>query len=195
MLLLHPRYYHILNHMEYRWVIMKAFILLSLITGCVTPRTPTPIQPTMTTPTVTSIYREIYLNQVNQAKQKWLRQGITDYRIALKFYENFMNDYKSQREVIVRGGRVISFLCPRDRCPILMLKDVFTVDDLFDVAQGSSVHAYEATGKPELCIRRVRYDATYGFPTLLAFHCPYWYDDEHSVEVLSFEVLKDTSAK
>jgi hypothetical protein len=63
---------------------------------------------------------------------------------------------------------------------------VFTVDDLFGVAQGASVNEF-SPHRPEECLKRITFDATYGFPNAIAFDCPDVYDDQHSVEVVAFE--------
>jgi hypothetical protein len=149
--------------------------------------------PTSTLFKFTSSATSIYTAEVNGAKQKWLSHKITSYRIVIKFYENFLNQLKSQREVIVRRGKVISSSCLNDVCPAFVLTKVFTIDDLFGVAQGSSVEFLVQIGSAafDSCIKSKIFDDTYGFPKSLAFECPHTYDMDHSLQVILFEVLKD----
>jgi hypothetical protein len=151
--------------------------------------------PTSTLFKFTSSATSIYTTEVNREKQKWLSHKIASYRIVIKFYENFLNQLKSQREVIVRRGKVISSSCVNDVCPAIVLANVFTIDDLFGVTQGSSVESLVQTGSAafDSCVKSMIFDDTYGFPKFLAFECRGSYDMDHSVEVIYFEVLKEES--
>jgi hypothetical protein len=131
----------------------------------------------------------IYAAHVSRGRQKWLSHGITNYRLVLKFFENFTRGRKSQREVIVKEGKVASSSCEHDECPAYVLMDVLTIEDLFGVARGSSIERLGINFDD--CIKRIVFDDKYGFPTALAFECRNTYDMDHSVEVVSFEVLKD----
>ncbi len=127
--------------------------------------------------------------QVDQAKQKWESQGIAHYRIVMQFYEAFARGLETQRTVTVVNGQVSDSSCLTDRCPAFALVDVYTVEDLFAVARGSSVSVANARELDE-CLEQIEFDPVYGFPNLISLDCPAIADDEHSIRVVSFEVVK-----
>lgn len=152
---------------KYALAALSGFLIL-WITGCGIP-----------TPSA-------YTQRVNQARQQWQAHGITNYRIVLSYYESFTAGRKSQREVVVKQDKVARSSCNNNLCPAYALANVYTVDDLF-----GKVYAI-----PEKCAKHLTFDAAYGFPNSASVDCPDMIDDEHSVKVVSFEVLKeDNSSK
>ncbi len=79
------------------------------------------------------------IEQAHQEQKKWDGFGIKNYHIVIKFYENFANGLVSERDVIVRNGDVISSSCSSKYCPSFVLTNVYTIDDLFSIAQGSTI--------------------------------------------------------
>jgi len=66
------------------------------------------------------------------------------------------------------------------------------------LTQGASLKpAFLKDGEsPEKCVTILAFDTTYGFPETIRLDCPYAYDEDHSVEVVSFEILsEDTRPK
>jgi hypothetical protein len=121
--------------------------------------------------------------------QTWESQEIADCHIVMSFYEAFAVGLKTQREVTVRNGQITESSCLADECPAFVLVDVYTVEDLFAVAQGSSLPRV-APDELDECIKSIEFDAVYGFPVSMSFDCPSMLDEEHSVRVESFEVVK-----
>jgi hypothetical protein len=131
-----------------------------------------------------------FTRQIDKAQEKWDAQGITDYHIVIKFHENFANNIETQREVTVRSGTVTESSCISGRCPEFVLADVYTVDDLFLVARGSTLASMDMLDEYKDCVQSLEFDETYGFPGSMRIDCPLALDEEHSFQVVSFEVLK-----
>jgi hypothetical protein len=137
-----------------------------------------------------------YVEQTNDGKQKWDQLGITNYHIVMKFYENFANGLETQRDVVVKGGKVITSSCGPQFCPAFVFTSVETVDDLFWVAQGGTLPeaTYKKTPDPgsslDECLRSISFDLIYGFPNYVSIDCPEWADEDNWVKVVSFEVIK-----
>lgn len=129
-----------------------------------------------------------YLEQINKAEELWGAQNITSYRVTLSFHENFGGIHNTERTVEVSDGKIVASSCPSDNCPIFVLKNIQTVDDLFGMAKGGTIP--DKNAKLDECIKNLAFDATYGLPTSVSIDCPYHSDEEHSVQVISFEVLK-----
>ena len=166
-----------------------AALAILLVGGCTTP---------LTMPTPTPLHG--YAAQIEQAKQKWASQGIQSYKISLEFYENFVANIQTHRTVTVQDGKVTQATCGSEGCPIFDLQRVFTVEDLFWVAEGGSLPkdygpTPEATRPPELattienCLQGLIFNDTYGYPEFVNVDCPGWADEENWVRVTSFEVI------
>jgi hypothetical protein len=138
--------------------------------------------------------------EIAAAQAKWKAQNVFSYRIHLSYYEGFAVGLRTQRTVTVKNGQVISSSCSREDCtpqpncapngcPGFSLRDVFTVEDLFDTA----LHPrYMKWSDDDLnkCTN-LQLDPTYGFPRLIALRCRQLpADGESSVSVKSFEVLQ-----
>lgn len=166
--------------------------VLCLAAGCSLAQVPPTAIAVAASPTSPSATPTL-AGPINQAKQQWASQGITRYRIVLKFFENFLNQLETQREVIVVDGQVTSAACLLEKCPAFVLKEVFTIEDLFAVAQGALLRQLDPNLSPkafEHCLSRLTFDTTYGFPNEISIDCPNWYDEDHSITVVSFEALK-----
>jgi hypothetical protein len=106
----------------------------------------------------------------------------------LSFYENFGGIHNSERIVEVHEGKIISSACPSDNCPVFVLRNIQTIGDLFEMAKGSTLIA--EVGSINDCLKDIAFDTTYGFPTNISIDCPQQSDEENSIKVISFEVLK-----
>jgi hypothetical protein len=129
-------------------------------------------------------------NQIDKEQNKWKVLGITNYHIVIKFYENFANGIEAQRDVTVKNGRVVNSSCIFDKCPVFVLADVYTVDDLFSIARGSTLQSMSLFDDHNDCMKGIEFDETYGFPRSIRVDYPSAADDEHSIQVISFEVLE-----
>ena len=128
------------------------------------------------------------MEQVRLARRRWDSLGIKNYHIVIKFYENFANGLETQRDVTVRNGRAVNSSCVSNLCPSFILANVYTVDDLFSVAQGSTIA--NLGEEYNYCVQRLEIDWVYGFPKSMNIDCPRDADEEHSFQVISFEPLK-----
>jgi hypothetical protein len=128
--------------------------------------------------------------QIDKAQSRWKALGIASYHLRIKFYENFANGIETQREVTVKNGHVVNSSCISDKCPAFVLADVYTIDDLFSVARGSTLASMNMFDDYNDCIQSIEFDETYGFPRSMRVDCPRAIDEEHSFQVISFEVLK-----
>ncbi|HUV16476.1 MAG TPA: DUF6174 domain-containing protein [Pelolinea sp.] len=128
--------------------------------------------------------------QIDKAQNKWKVLGITNYHIMIQFHENFAQGIETQRDVTVKNGHVINSSCISDKCPAFVLADVYTIDDLFSVARGSTLASMGMFDEYSDCVQGIEFDETYGFPRLMSIDCLRAVDEEHSYRVISFEVLK-----
>ena len=128
--------------------------------------------------------------QVDKAQKKWDALGITNYHIVIRFYENFANGIETQRDVTVRDGRVERSACIQEVCPAFVLAEVYTVDDLFSVARGSTLASLSMLDDYTDCVQRLEFEETYGFPREMSIDCSGAIDEEHTFQVISFEELK-----
>ena len=150
------------------------------------------LAPTSTpVPTRTPAPTPTFAEQIERAQQRWASLGITNYRIEFAFFENYTNMRESQREVTVKDGQVFDSSCPSDECPAFVLANVFTVYDLFAVAQGSRglLRDFDLEERDE-CIQHLSFDPVYGFPNFISIDCPFMYDEDHSIRVVSFETIE-----
>jgi len=128
------------------------------------------------------------MEQVHLARRRWDSLEIKNYHIVIKFYENFANGIETQRDVIVKNGQVVSSSCASNQCPTFVLAKVYTVDDLFSIAQGSTIA--DIGEEYNYCVQGLEFDWLYGFPKSMNVDCPRDADEEHSFQVISFEPLK-----
>ncbi len=128
--------------------------------------------------------------QIDKAQRRWKGLGIENYHIRIKFYENFANGIVTQRDVTVKNGHMIDSFCIADKCPAFVLTDVYTIDDLFSVARGSTLASMKRFDDYNDCVQKLEFDEIYGFPRSMRIDCPLAFDEEHSFQVISFEVLK-----
>jgi hypothetical protein len=128
--------------------------------------------------------------QIDREQNKWEALGIANYHIKIHFFENFANGIETQRDVTVKNGRVVNSSCLSDKCPAFVLADIYTIDDLFSVARGSTLASIGMFDDYNDCIQGIEFDETYGFPKSMRIDCPRAIDEEHSFQVISFEVLK-----
>jgi hypothetical protein len=152
--------------MQKQQIVVLITVVLSLITGCGVS------------------------TQIDKEQNKWKMLGITNYHITIKFYENFANNIETQRDVTVKNGHVVTSSCLSDKCPAFVLADVYTVDDLFSVARGSTLDSMDMFDDYNDCIHGIEFDEIYGFPSSVSIDCPRAIDEEHSYHVISFEILK-----
>jgi hypothetical protein len=124
--------------------------------------------------------------QVDREQEKWKRLGIGDYQITIMFYENFANGIETQREVTVEDGQVVDASCVSDKCPAFALADIYTVDDLFAVARGSTLASLGMLDDYKDCVQDLEFDETFGFPKSMRIDCPDAADEEHTFQVISF---------
>ena len=136
----------------------------------------------------TPVPTSIYVEQIDHAEQLWKSQNITSYRIKLSLYENFGGLHDSVRAIEVRNGKVTTPPCQSEDCPAFVLKDIQTVDNLFSVARGGTLP--EEDSSLDECLHDLAFDSVYGFPTSISIDCPQSSDEENSIKVISFEVLK-----
>lgn len=125
-------------------------------------------------------------SQVDREQKKWKGLGIEDYRITILLYENFANNIQTQREVTVQNGQVVDSSCVADKCPLFALANVYTVDDLFAVARGSTLDTLGMSHDYDVCVKDLVFEGTYGFPRSMSVDCPDAVDEEHSFQVISF---------
>ena len=157
--------------------------MLLVLFGCA-PLASNDVPAVTQAPAATSIHVE----QINQAEQLWKSQNITSYRIKLSLYENFGGLHDSVRAIEVHNGRVTTPPCQSEGCPAFVLKDIQTVNNLFWVAKGGTLP--EKNSILDECLKELTFDSTYGFPTSISIDCPQDSDEENSIKVISFEVLK-----
>jgi hypothetical protein len=124
---------------------------------------------------------------VIQAQKRWESQSITSYRIVLECFENFGGLHNTQRTVTVKDKKVTETSCKDNQCPSFALADVYTIDDLFLLVQQPTSTAGEM--KQGQC-RMINYNTEYGFPEKIAVDCPNIEDDDYTIRVVLFEVLK-----
>lgn len=122
--------------------------------------------------------------------------AIPNYHIVIKFYEAFVAGLETQRDVTVRNHKVVNSFCVSNKCPAFVFTDVYTVDDLFAVARGSTLpdsggssESYSRNSLGE-CLQTISFNPSYSFPKYISIDCPEWDDEDNSVEVISFEVLQ-----
>lgn len=145
-----------------------------------------PTAPTLTpTPTPTPIN---LAEQVQMAHSKWYRLGPKNYHIVIKFFENWGVGLETQRDITVKDGTVVNSSCTSNQCPAFDLSNIYTVNDLFLVAQGSTIR--NIGEKYNECVQSLEFDEIYGFPALMSVDCPNVFDEEYSFQVISFEALK-----
>jgi hypothetical protein len=146
--------------------------------------------PTRTGTTLTPIETSKFAEQIYESQAQWEGLDITSYKIVISLYENFANNIRTQREVTVNNGQIVSSSCVSDKCPAFVLANVYTVDDLFAVAKGSTLSPGLYSDGYNLCVKDLNFDETYGFPKSMTIDCPNAYDEDHSFQVISFEILK-----
>jgi hypothetical protein len=129
-----------------------------------------------------------FIEQVNIGQKKWDGLGIKNYHIVIQFYEAFATGLLTKRDVIVKNGSVVNSSCIDNECPAFVLQNVYTVDDLFRVAKGSTIAGYGKSYNE--CVQKITMNHIYGFPQSMDVDCPHGADEEHSFEVILFEVLK-----
>jgi hypothetical protein len=106
----------------------------------------------------------------------------------LRFYENFGGIHNTERTIEVRNGKNITSSCPSGNCPIFVLVNIQKVDDPFGMVKGGTLP--DKTANLDECIKMLAFNVTYGFPRSISIDCPEHSDEENSVKVISFEVLK-----
>jgi hypothetical protein len=138
-------------------------------------------------------------SRLEDARDKWQRAQISNYDIVIRFYENFANGLTTERKVSVRNGKVETSTCspsgyrnlrdPKaknafDYCPAFVYREVFTIEDLFRVAGGST--AFGDDGDIDKCIKVQEFDERFGYPTHVEVDCPQAADEENSFLVTAF---------
>jgi len=177
-------------------MVIVILLLIVGMTGCSSPNI-TKVYPTTTislTPLPATMTAK-FIKQVDTEENKWKMLGIESYHIVLKFYEAFAAGLETQRDVTVKNDQMVSSFCVSNNCPAFVYTNVNTVDDLFAVARGSTLPNFGSnTPDDQLslgeCLKAISFDTTYGFPTYVSIDCPEVFDEENSVEVISFEVIK-----
>jgi hypothetical protein len=172
-------------------------ILFLLMVSCNSPYTGSQINITETaTPPPGGVQTETpkFAKEIQAAQNQWKSFGINDYHLKVAFHENFANGLETERDVIVTDGNIVNSSCLSDKCPAFVLNDVFTVDDLFAVANGSTLAKLPFPPSPTFtyndCVQELSFDNEYGFPKSMSINCPNAYDEDHSFQVVLFEVLK-----
>lgn len=173
--------------MKVKSTVIVGLIAIALATGC-SSRDVSPTAPSTLS----------YAEQIVNARQQWDTLEIDDYTISIRFYENFANGITTQRNVSVKDGQVESSTCLGNKCPLFVLTEIFTIDDLFDVAEGATIKTLFASDEDpdglfeqySECVNQLSFDSTYGFPKIMSVDCPNSADEEHSFTVLSFEISK-----
>lgn len=127
-----------------------------------------------------------FAEDISKAIGKWESLDINDYHIERVFYEAFVAGLTTRREVTVSSGQVVESSCQLNECPAFVLANVETVDDLFWVAKGGSI----LDGTLSECLQGIIFDSRYGFPNFVSIDCPLVYDDDNTVTVVKFEVIK-----
>jgi hypothetical protein len=136
----------------------------------------------------TSAEKSMFGEQISKAEQLWKSKGITSYRVTLSFYENFGGIHNTERTIDVRNGKITASSCPSDNCPVFVLKNIQTVDNLFWMAKGGTLP--DNNSNLDECLKNLVFDPTYGFPTSISIDCPEYSDEENSIKVTGFEILK-----
>lgn len=144
-----------------------SLLILSIISGC------TPYK---------------YSEEIDRARKSWQAQKIEHYQIHIEFYESFGQGLSTERDVVVNDGKLVKTQCSSSGCPAFALSNIFTVDDLFKAAEGGTTVG--GGGSINECMQNISFDIKYGFPNSISVDCPNVIDDEHSLQVTSFEVLK-----
>ena len=89
---------------------------------------------------------------------------------------------------------MVNSFCISDECPAFVLNEVYTVEDLFAVAKGSTLAKLGFPDSPTFtynqCVKELSFDREYGFSSSMSIDCPHGYDEDHSFRVILFEVLK-----
>ncbi len=171
---------------------MLIMAILFLISGCSSisiPEDENQETTTTTTPLPATTPAKL-IGQVDMAQKKWKALEITNYHIVIKFHENFANGIETQRDVTVKNGHMIDSFCIADKCPAFVLTDVYTIDDLFSVARGSTLASMKMFDDYNDCVKVLEFDDIYGYPRSMRIDCPLAVDEEHSFKVISFEELK-----
>jgi len=178
-------------------IVIVILLLISGMTGCGSPNI-TKVYPTatITTTPLPATMTAKFIKQVDTEENKWNTLGIASYHIVFKFYEAFVAGLETQRDVIVKNHQVVSSFCVSNNCPAFVYTNVNTVGDLFAVARGSTLPTNLEGNPPDdrlslgECLQAISFDTTYGFPKHVSIDCPEVFDEENSVDVISFEVIK-----
>ena len=80
--------------------------------------------------------------------------------------------------------------CTSNNCPAFVLRDVYAVDNLFSAARGSTLASIGLFDEYNDCVQNLDFDETYDYPKSMYIDCPDADDDEHSFQVISFQVLQ-----
>ena len=135
-----------------------------------------------------------FSTEIQISQNKWESTGIKSYHIQISFFENFLSLLTTERDVIVNNGEIVNSFCISDKCPAFVLVDVYTIDDLFGVAKGATLAKLGFPDGPTLtynnCVREISFEKDYGFPKSMSVDCPDAYDENHSFQVILFEVLE-----
>jgi hypothetical protein len=139
---------------------------------------------TLPMPSRSAADRDQLTGQIDQAEQRWQAQAITSYRIAgqqMAFGPGYTY------ELTVRNGRIIDQAC-RERvgrtnwCQTNFKPEQYTIPGLFAFARSQVFDTQRKT--------TITFDKVYGYPTRIFSDIPGAVDDELTVSVTAFEVLK-----
>lgn len=156
-------------------VICAAWLLILMAAGC-------------------TVSRYIQLNsQLNQNRQEWTAQNITNYRYTLKIAAFGPPDITTPVAIEVTNGIATSIKYQGgEQMPIMAINDIFksadTVDKLFVIVMNA------ISKKPDEII--VDYDATLGYPKKIRIGPLEYVPDAGIVYFVSdFKVLEDSTSK
>lgn len=184
------------SHINGIWIIIflsACSIQNSEPTATITPaRTPIP-----SATSVEAIHTPLaltfrYTEKIDRARQGWISKGIGSYEIELYFYENLASGNEMHRFVTVEDSQVVKSSCIPEECPIYILRNIYTIDDVFAVAQGSSA-GVKTADELDACIQGIQFHDKYRFPISVSIDCPWIADDDHSIRVVSFAPEQNNS--
>jgi hypothetical protein len=140
----------------------------------------------------TSIEKARLIGEINAAEARWQAQGITDYRIAVRF----ISVWRIQTDTLtVRDGLVTehSALCATSLIPIsddCVIESIdpqaYTVEGLFARARNLVSRGINRGSIEGLSLR---FDPVYGYPASIASSPPELIDADSSWNVEEFVVL------
>ena len=138
----------------------------------------------LTLPSRSTADRDQLTEQIDQAERRWQAQAVTSYHIAgqqIAFGPGYTY------ELTVRNGSIVDQACHEqigrtNWCQTNFKPEQYTIPSLFAFARSQALDTQRKT--------TITFDKVYGYPTRIFSDIPEAVDDEVTLLVTAFEVLK-----